>query len=120
MDVACWGPPVDVRGAAVLPGSFRVADAAVASVTAALAAAATWLGARSASLEAAAAVGAFLADRHLLVDGRAPQLWDPVAGDYPASDGWVRLHTNYPAHRHAALRALGLPPSAERPAVAAA
>ncbi|EQD42755.1 coa transferase, caib/baif family protein, partial [mine drainage metagenome] len=20
--------------------------------------------------------------------------WDPIAGDYPARDGWIRLHTN--------------------------
>ena len=120
MSVPSWGPPVDVRGAAVLPGTFRVAEAAVTSVGAALSAAAAWRGARSVSLDAAAAAGVFVADRHLLVDGRAPQLWDPVAGDYPTSDGWVRLHTNYPSHRLAALRPLGLPPGAARAAVAAA
>ena len=120
MSVPSWGPPVDVRGAAALPGTFRVAEAAVTSVGAALSAAAAWRGARSVSLDAAAATGVFVADRNLLVDGRAPQLWDPVAGDYPTSDGWVRLHTNYPSHRLAALRALGLPPGAARPDVAAA
>ncbi len=41
-----------------------------------------------------------------------------VAGDYRAADGWIRLHTNAPHHRDAALAVLGTPP--EREAVAAA
>lgn len=35
-----------------------------------------------------------------------PDLWDPIAGDYRTSDGWIRLHTNKPAHRNAAISAL--------------
>lgn len=48
-----------------------------------------------------------------------PPPWDPIAGDYPTRDGWIRLHTNAPAHREAALRVLGVPaaPEAVRPAV---
>lgn len=34
--------------------------------------------------------------------------WDPIAGDYPTSDGWIRLHTNAPHHRAAVQRVLGL------------
>ncbi|MGZ6270016.1 MAG: CoA transferase, partial [Candidatus Limnocylindrales bacterium] len=101
-------------------GAFRVADAATAAVGAALLAAARLLGARRVSLDLAAAAGAFLADRRLLVDGRALPIWDPVAGDYRARKGWVRLHTNYAWHRRAALAALGLPGDADRAAVAAA
>jgi hypothetical protein len=37
-----------------------------------------------------------------------PPLWDAVAGDYRAADGWIRLHTNASHHRAAALAALGL------------
>jgi len=111
--------PVEVRGRAGLPGAFRVADAAVASVGVALAAGARRLGARSAAVDAPAAAAAFLAERHLLVDGIAPQFWDPLAGDHRSADGWVRLHTNYAAHRAAALRALDLPASADREQVAA-
>jgi crotonobetainyl-CoA:carnitine CoA-transferase CaiB-like acyl-CoA transferase len=48
----------------------------------------------------------------------APAPWDPVAGDYQAAHGWVRLHTNAPHHRAAALSVLGTP--AERDAVATA
>jgi crotonobetainyl-CoA:carnitine CoA-transferase CaiB-like acyl-CoA transferase len=44
--------------------------------------------------------------------------WDPIAGDYPAADGWIRLHTNAPRHRAAALAALGC--AAEKAAVAEA
>jgi hypothetical protein len=120
-DVAGDGlPPLELTGAAALPGAFRVADAAVAAVGCALLAAARWLGARSASLDVAAATGVFLAERRLLVDGVAPTFWDPLAGDHLAADGWVRLHTNYPAHRAAVLRALTLPPDADRAAVGAA
>ena len=111
---------LEITGAAGLPGAFRVADAATASVGAALLAASRWLGAERAHLDVADATGVFLADRRLLVDGRAPELWDPVAGDYPTADGWVRLHTNYLWHRAAALRALGLPAEAARADVAAA
>ncbi|WP_083896914.1 CoA transferase [Azospirillum sp. B506] len=47
-----------------------------------------------------------------------PPVWDPIAGDYEAKDGWIRLHTNAAHHRDAALRCLGAPP--DRDAVAAA
>jgi crotonobetainyl-CoA:carnitine CoA-transferase CaiB-like acyl-CoA transferase len=36
-----------------------------------------------------------------------PAAWDPIAGDYRTSDGWIRLHTNAPHHRTAAERVLG-------------
>ena len=40
------------------------------------------------------------------IDWRLPAPWDPIAGDYRARDGWVRLHTNAPHHRAAAMRIL--------------
>lgn len=39
---------------------------------------------------------------------RMPSPWDPIAGDYRTADGWIRLHTNAPHHRAAALRVLGV------------
>src|SRR5215472_12658012 len=36
-----------------------------------------------------------------------PNPWDAIAGDYKARDGWIRLHTNAPLHRAAALGVLG-------------
>ncbi len=47
-----------------------------------------------------------------------PSLWDAIAGDYRASDGWIRLHTNLPHHRTAALKVLGT--QADREAVSQA
>jgi hypothetical protein len=35
-----------------------------------------------------------------------PPLWDPLSGDYKTKDGWIRLHTNAPHHRDAALSVL--------------
>ncbi|MGI3186792.1 CoA transferase [Nioella aestuarii] len=35
-----------------------------------------------------------------------PPAWDDLAGDYRAADGWIKLHTNAPHHRAAAIRAL--------------
>ncbi|MDB5534893.1 MAG: acyl-CoA transferase, partial [Hyphomicrobiales bacterium] len=47
-----------------------------------------------------------------------PPAWDPIAGDYKTSDGWIRLHTNAPHHRAAAQRVLG--PHADKAAMAQA
>jgi hypothetical protein len=47
-----------------------------------------------------------------------PAAWDPIAGDYRTADGWIRLHTNAPRHRAAALNVLGV--AMDRGAVAAA
>ena len=47
-----------------------------------------------------------------------PPLFDSIAGDYPSADGFIRLHTNAPLHKAAALSVLRTEP--ERDAVAAA
>jgi len=47
-----------------------------------------------------------------------PSKWDAIAGDYRGADGWIRLHTNAPQHRTAALAVLKV--GAEREAVAKA
>ncbi|WP_256977668.1 CoA transferase [Bordetella genomosp. 10] len=36
-----------------------------------------------------------------------PASRDSITGDYRAADGWIRLHTNAPKHRAAAVAALG-------------
>ncbi|MFF4430246.1 CoA transferase [Streptomyces sp. NPDC001513] len=64
---------------------------------------------------------AFVSERHLRVAGRAPVTFAPLSGFWRAADGWVRTHANYPHHRDALVRALGLPsatPEALRAAVA--
>lgn len=42
-----------------------------------------------------------------------PAIWDAIAGDYRCADGWIRLHTNAPHHRAAALAVLGCAPTRE-------
>ena len=49
---------------------------------------------------------------------KLPAPWDPIAGDYPCADGWIRLHTNAPHHRRAAEQVLGV--QGDREAVARA
>lgn len=41
------------------------------------------------------------------VEWQMPAPWDPIAGDYQTTDGWIRLHTNAPHHRAAAGQVLG-------------
>ncbi|MFF7390085.1 CoA transferase [Streptomyces scabiei] len=55
------------------------------------------------------AVGtAFVSERHLLVDGRAPVNFAPLSRFWRTVDGWVRTHANYPHHRERLLSALGV------------
>jgi crotonobetainyl-CoA:carnitine CoA-transferase CaiB-like acyl-CoA transferase len=49
-----------------------------------------------------------------------PPAMDPIAGDYEGRDGWIRLHTNAPHHREAALKVLGCAPDREAVARAVA
>ncbi|MER5221327.1 CoA transferase [Streptomyces flaveus] len=63
---------------------------------------------------------AFVSERHLLVDGRAPVVFAPLSRFWRTADGWVRTHANYPHHRARLLAALGLPADASVEAVGAA
>lgn len=109
----------------VLPSAYDVTGLAVASVAAASMAVAE-LAARAGTqadvaIDSGEACAAFVAERLFRPLGwELPPPWDPIAGDYPTADGWIRLHTNYAHHRTAATRALELPPDADRDAVAAA
>lgn len=42
-----------------------------------------------------------------------PPAWDSIAGDYATADGWIRLHTNAPAHRKVVESLLGKAESRE-------
>lgn len=77
---------------------------------------------RAVTVDRVAACAAFAGERLLRPLGwTQPPIWDPLAGDYRAADGWVRLHTNYPHHRLAVLAGLGLPADcSSREVVAAA
>jgi crotonobetainyl-CoA:carnitine CoA-transferase CaiB-like acyl-CoA transferase len=50
---------------------------------------------------------AFVSERHLLVEGRAPVNFAPLSRFWRTADGWVRTHANYPHHRARLLAALG-------------
>lgn len=129
------GIPVTITGEATLVSAYPVSDLATASVATAGAAAAELLTALGLTASGATASGATDAaapvvevDRGLAdawfgvaltpVGWALPSPWDPIAGDYRALDGWIRLHTNAPHHRAAALRVLGV--DSERDHVAAA
>ncbi|MEY2847664.1 MAG: hypothetical protein RI885_329 [Actinomycetota bacterium] len=105
-----------VIGTGDLPSVYRVTDLAVASIGA--------VGLATSELastitDAAPSVApSVTVDRELAsswfgaalapVGWRLPPVWDPIAGNYRADDGWIRLHTNAPHHRAAALSVLGV------------
>lgn len=99
----------------VLEARLPVRELARACVGACALAAAE-LGARRAGLAEVPAVTlddgaiatAFVSERHLLVDGRAPVTFAPLSRFWRTSDGWVRTHANYPHHRARLLAALGV------------
>jgi CoA-transferase family III len=122
------GADLAVSGARhVLPSVFDVTGVASAAVGAAAAAVAELVAVRTGGPTPRVRVGtrqacvAFLGELAFTPIGwERTGFLDPVTGDYEAADGWIRLHTNYLAHRRAALRALDLPEDAARDAVAAA
>ncbi|MCF3145127.1 CoA transferase [Streptomyces platensis] len=58
---------------------------------------------------------AFVSERQLRIDGRAPVNFAPLSRFWRTTDGWVRTHANYPHHRARLLRALDLPEDAGVP-----
>ncbi|MET9000883.1 CoA transferase [Amycolatopsis sp. NPDC004169] len=99
----------------VLPGPYRVAAAATASIAAATLAAAEMLRLRDiepgvVTADTRHAAAAFRSEQLLKVDGAgAESVWAPLSGDYRTADGWVRLHCNYPRHEAAVCWGLGVP-----------
>ena len=125
------GGPADLPGAltatgprTVLPSRFDVTGLATASVAAAMLAAAEFLAIRDddrpppVTVDSRQACAAFAAEALFTPVGwERPDIWDPIAGNYRARDGWIRLHTNYAYHRAAVERLLG---AADRESVRAA
>ena len=95
-----------------LPSVFAVSDFAAAAVAAAGAALAEWVAAhtgQSPALTVSRRLASLWFGRSIQPQGwDMPAPWDPIAGDYAAADGWIRLHTNAPHHRAATLRVLGV------------
>lgn len=102
---------------AELPSCFAVTDLAVSSFQAAAVELASLTGAREITIDRRLAALWF--DMTLRPIGwDLPSAWDSIAGAYLSRDGWIRLHTNAPHHRDAALRVLRCEP--EKTAVALA
>ncbi|WIX97742.1 CoA transferase [Amycolatopsis mongoliensis] len=110
--------PVELTGAEdVLPGPYRVAAAARATIAAATLAAGEMLKLRGiepgvVTADTRHAAAAFHSEQLLRVDGAgAESVWAPLSGNYRTTDGWVRLHCNYPRHEAAVCWGLGVPGS---------
>lgn len=106
-----------VTGEGALPSVFATTDLAAASIAAAGLALSEFV--EASGLDApAVSVDRRLASRWFAASMRpqgwkTPPLWDPIAGDYEAGDGWIRLHTNAPHHRDAAMSVLRCAPDRE-------
>lgn len=98
-----WGGMLDVEGLAL--GSTRLAAASLAALLGRPGRIST------SSARIAAAFDSF--SRLRIIDarhpqGRAPQGFAPLSRFWATADGWLRTHANYPHHRAALLRALGV------------
>ncbi len=109
--------PYTVQGQGHLPSHYAVSD--FAEVTVGLAGVAlSRLGAGE-DVSVDRRLASLWFDMTLRPDGwEAPSIWDAIAGNYRCKDGWIRLHTNAPHHRDAALSVLKTP--LDRDAVARA
>jgi hypothetical protein len=108
----------------VLPSIFDVTALATASVAVATLAAAAFHAVRAQTtvpevmVDRRRACAAFWSEALFTPIGwELPPVWDAIAGDYRAADGWIRLHTNYRHHRAAVESVLG--PVPDRDATAA-
>lgn len=95
------------------PSVFAVSDLAAASMAAAACEVAALIHAATGK-QPPVAVDTRLAS-HWFATSVAPQgwqlppAWDALACYYRTHDGWIKLHTNAPHHRAAALSVLGVP-----------
>ena len=110
---------VTFSGNGGLRSAFAVSDLAAGSVAAAALAIAEYTGVSPSTVTVDRRLASFWFGWTFRAEGwtAAPDR-NPISGDYEASDGWVRLHTNAPHHLAAALAVLDASP--ERDAVAAA
>jgi len=120
---------VEIFGGAdpVLPTPFRIGETSAAAVAAAgLAASDLWelrTGRRQGiAVDTRRATASLRSAKYIMLDGESvPTDRNTIMGFYPAKNGrWSYLHCNFPNHRAAALKVLGVPedPEAVRKAVA--
>lgn len=97
--------------ASVLPVGRLVHDAiAAASLSAALLAARrTGSAVPTVELDPLRVATAVTSERHFRLNGEPVGAWADLSGFWPAADGWLRTHANYPHHRARLLKALKLP-----------
>ncbi|MBS1889448.1 MAG: CoA transferase [Actinobacteria bacterium] len=107
-------PRLEVGGEPGAPARLPVEDLGLACVGAALLAAARLHEARTGewlapSLERGPLRAALVSERLFRVEGEpAGGGFAPASRFWRAADGWVRTHANFPWHREALLRALGV------------
>ncbi len=104
----------EIIGDALLPSCFSVSPLAAASIGAVGCAISTLIN----DLGYAASAPKSVVDQTLAsrwfslsiqpIGWDLPPIWDAIAGDYKTKDGWIKLHTNLPHHRAAALSVLGV------------
>ncbi|MGH8390591.1 MAG: CoA transferase [Pseudomonas sp.] len=103
--------PIPFTSTGALPSAFAVTELACASIAVAGQAVSQLLHqqtGRLPGLEVDRRLASFWFSTSIRPMGwSVPPLWDPIAGDYAAKDGWIRLHTNAPHHRAAAESVLG-------------
>ncbi|GAA0620324.1 CoA transferase [Thalassospira tepidiphila] len=104
-------PAITTIGTDALPSYFAVTELACASIGMAAAMISNWRALETGS-GAPVTIDQRLASKWFSMTIRPqgwtlPNVWDPLAGDYQTRDGWIRLHTNAPHHRAAALSVLG-------------
>ena len=108
-----WLRNIRITGTGSLPSVFPVTDLASASVGAACLAVAELVAARhgtSPDVSVDRRLASLWFSSSVRPQGwKLPPAWDAVAGDYQAADGWIKLHTNAPHHRAAALAVLDVP-----------
>jgi crotonobetainyl-CoA:carnitine CoA-transferase CaiB-like acyl-CoA transferase len=109
---------VSFEGIGDLPSAFPVSDLAAGAVAAAALAVGQFSAAASPVRVNRRLASLWFGTSLQPIGWQTPPVWDPIAGDYQAADGWIRLHTNAPHHRQAALSVLGT--EADREVVAAA
>lgn len=105
---------VEFAGEGGLPSAFAVSDLAAGSIGAAALALAELIAMeapRRPAVRIDRRLASFWFATSLKPEGWSPPpTWDVLAGDYRAADGCIRLHTNAPHHRAAALAVLGASP----------
>lgn len=99
--------PFVEQGSGDLASVYAVSDFATATIAAAGTALAALTGGGAEDVVIDRRRAALWFDMTLRPIGwEMPSIWDPIAGNYAAEDGFIRLHTNAPHHRAAALEVL--------------